>query len=61
MKMKNNQDAILRLQTYITKLKNQMNNPPECRKAQLKGYLAWLQREVDRTEITINKLKLGGV
>lgn len=59
--MKNNQDTILRLQTYITKLKNQVNNPPERRKAQLKEYLAWLKLEVDRTEITIEKLKLGGI
>lgn len=58
MIVKNNQDTILRLQTYIAKLKNQASNPPERRKPQLKEYLAWLKLEVDRTEITIEKLKI---
>lgn len=56
--MMSNQEKINDLQRYIEKLKNQANNPPERRKAQLKEYLAWLKLEVDRTEIAIDRLKL---
>lgn len=56
--MKNTQDTILRLQTYITKLKQQATNPPERRKTHLKEYLEWLKLEVDKTEITIERFKV---
>lgn len=53
----NNADTITRLQTYISKLKNQQSNPPERRQSNLKEYLAWLKLEIDRTEISIARLK----
>lgn len=57
----NNKEKINSLQKYIEKLNQQLLSPSPKRKEQLTQYKSWVELELKRTNLSIDRLRLGEI